>query len=232
VFLALAACGGDSGHPVDAAPRPDAPEMLRRYRVIFFGSDGLRLPGVEVCVRERPDLACVTGDANGFAAIFIPRAELSLTFTLAGHEQMLLPIGPEATGEGSFIMRESAEIEAALAAVGLTFPGAPLIAGNMAHDTAVSAAGGTATISVAADGPIYSQLGGLVALDPALTATTEAGFFVFGNTAEGDVEVTLEHPTLTCSISPIGGGWVASSPNGARVPAVNGFDTVVVFECL
>jgi hypothetical protein len=84
---------------------------------------------------------------------------------------------------------------------------------------------------VAGEGPIYAHLGGLSALDPTLTACPDdAGFLVFGDMAEGVVEVTVEHPTVACHGVDIG-GWTTAAPNTVRVPASNGFDTVVVFVC-
>jgi hypothetical protein len=235
VLLALAACAADPEpveHP-DAGPLPDAGEPTREYRLRLFEPDGMFLQGVPVCIRERPDLGCVTTDNNAIARVRVPDGDLSLTFSRTTRESMLLPIQTDSTGDISLAMNEEALLAAALSSVGISFPAGPLIVVNLIHDPAVSdTTGATGTISVPATGPVYAQPGTLdSSLDPSLTSATQAGLFVFGDMAEGTVEVTVQHPTLQCTRHPIGGNWAGSTPNSARVPAVNGFDTVVAFVC-
>jgi hypothetical protein len=234
-FAMLAACGSglDPGDPIDAAPQPDQLVEVRHEVVGFvFDMSGEELVGMDVCVRERPQILCGVSDANGRYEIFPPEADVSLAFTMAGHEQMLFPIGPAATGV-DLLVHDSATLEPALAAVGFDFPAGPIVAVNVLAAPGETPDGATVSISVPAEGPIYAGGPlGLRDLDPMLTEVTGGfGLAAFGDMAEGDVEITVTHPTLSCSIPPIGGGWATAEPNRARVPAVNGFDTVVVFIC-
>jgi len=67
------------------------------------------------------------------------------------------------------------------------------------------------------------------AYDPALNATSTAGFFVFGNVDEGLVDLTLSHPTLTCRHD--GDGFSAGTPEVLRIPVQNDVETAVSVVC-
>ena len=226
-MVMLVGCGGN-------APS-DAPDPRLTYRATMYRKDetgaGVVLPGVKICVRERSDLPCATTGPNGVAALEVPLADASLSFELAGFEHMIVPYARQSVGGLQLLMSEQPKLETNVTAVGLRFPSAPLVGVNILRDGIVDTSGTVARISVAAEGPIYAGLGGFDALDVSLTATTIAGFAVFGNMAEGEVEITVEHPTYLCAPSAFGGGWPTAEQNRLRAPVVNGADTIVAFEC-
>jgi hypothetical protein len=65
--------------------------------------------------------------------------------------------------------------------------------------------------------------------DPSATSTSSAGFFVFYNVDEGAVDLTLDHPTLTCRHED--DGFSAGTPEVLRIPVKNDVETAVNVVC-
>lgn len=217
---------GSGGAEVDArgATRVVTVTMFREENAAHEA-----FPGVEICIRERPELPCVRSGSNGFAAMDVPIADISLSFASPGYERLLLPIPAASPGGARILMSEEAVLAAQVAAVGFQFPATPVVGVNIVEETgAVSEA--TATISVPAEGPVYARIGGFSGLDPTLVAS-DGGFAAFGDMAEGEIEITVTHPTRECTAAEFGGGWPTATPNRLRAPVVNGHDTVVAFLC-
>jgi hypothetical protein len=200
---------------------------------------GNALAGVEVCVHQHPEIACVASDAMGHFDFQVPGdAQIALTFTKTGFTGIVIPIittaGQNQTqwGVGLPLVSESHAFYAGFP--GTTYPdptkGFLGIQLSNPMNFQLGFAGLVASITPASgEGPLYAGLNGPYVADPTLQATSGVGFVRFANVNAGIVEVDIGPSSHACTAN--FGGWSAPNANAARAPIVPGFETHIGFGC-
>jgi hypothetical protein len=191
------------------------------------------LVGVEVCAAGHPEIACSTSDADGNVLLELPAgSELMLKCEgpLHGPMYMTWAIGTEDIAAGDFGILEKAKLGALVGFSGaMEWPAKGAVLANVYEDLVERdqrVAGATFAIVPAAGGPVYVSEGKLP--DPSLQASTTGGPAVFFDEVDGEVTVTIAHPTRTC----YGGfGWPTSSSLSLRSRVFPGGASTVTFVC-
>lgn len=83
------------------------------------------------------------------------------------------------------------------------------------------------TPSAGVEGPVYFNTSHLP--DPTLTTTSNTQGGIIFEVEPGDYEASVAHPTLNCAPQSI--FWVGKDAAHAKIHAVAGYLTVVVFSC-
>ena len=190
---------------------------------------------VEVCVRERPDLGCVTSGANG-SYLFpgIPHGEeLLFTFRKDG----IYPMDYVQTADhrdpvhtmGLYTHQEM-ELLAAMARQQLV-PGTGIV--SVAARSKGSAASGGYVAGVSFDlsseeavGPIYVTMDGT--FDQEATATDESGLAAFFAVPPGEHVLTTNIDGRHCTLR---SAWKGDTPDTWRVPVLADTMTYSSFNC-
>lgn len=196
--------------------------------------NGSLLPGVTVCVYAAPSIPCVQTDAQAEFSIPVPTyTETGVTLEKEGSGAVLLPFSTNGTDLSGWTigMPATAAIEGFYSAANIVYPS---IASGFLQvwidqgTTEVGIEGVAISMSPASgNGPLYAASGG-TAPDPALQATSAAGFARFALVTPGVVAVDVAPGALTCKIR--FGGW-PNGPTSLRAPIVAGFETHVSFGC-
>lgn len=181
--------------------------------VTDFGSPD-PLQGIEVCVFGE-DIPCATTDAAGaYVLSGVPAAEGAIEFTGTGRFPSLF------WGEGpmddqvldyNLLSNVAANVLAAVL-------GEPIDA-ELGHLALAAVDGDGALLSGVSFSmtPSSGVVGYLTpdGIDPMLTVTSEVGFAGWLNVDVGEVEITANHPTLTCVPGP--GALVGATPDALRI---------------
>jgi hypothetical protein len=212
--------------------------------ILFGGTTGESLmasplSGVQVCVYQHPEIACVLSDPTGHFSFQVPGdAQIALTFTKTGFTGMVIPIvttaGQNQTqwGVSLPLLSESHAFYAGFP--GATYPDATKgfieIQLSNPMNFQLGFPGLVASITPASgEGPLYAGLNGPYVADPTLQATSGVGFVRFANVNAGIVEVDIGPSSHSCTAN--FGGWSSPNANAARAPIVPGFETHVGFAC-
>lgn len=192
------------------------------------------LVGVEVCVAERPDLACETTDRDGRVVITVPAdSDILLRCHGASHgpAYMTLHTDTNDMDVGVFQLLEE-DFQAAFVqlAGGTIWPATGAITANVYEsivDRTTRVADVTFTITPSGGGPTYAGASRLP--DRSLTASTTGGPAIFYDRADGEaVAITIAHPTRAC----VGGfGWPGGDAKTLRTKVFAGAITNVTFIC-
>ncbi|KYF67576.1 hypothetical protein [Sorangium cellulosum] len=234
VSLLGAACSGGDADP--SGQGGAAPEDIAfSVRIVdATASPVTPLEGVEVCVADRPDVACATSDADGRLMMSLPaESELMLRCESEsyGPAYMTWTVGTEDIDAGSFSLLTKTKMGLLIALSGAeAWPEKGAITANVYEDLdarTTRVAGATFAITPnAGGGPAYVSAQKVP--DPSLTASTEGGPAVFFDVEEGEVTITLEHPSRECS----GGfGWKAGDERSLRSKIFPGGLSNVTFVC-
>lgn len=227
---AAAACGSDD---TDDGGTKEAMVALSGTvtRVVLVGPRP-PLPGVEVCVVERPEIPCVTTDDEGkYAFPEVPAdTEGTLIFSKPGFAETMIPGRSQKV---DFVL-DSMLIEESVAATFLGVLGmkslddAGVIAVDVFQADLTGLAGATLALEPAgaAKGPIYLSEAG--APDEALTQTSSLGVAWFGNVAPGEPVLSVQHVEKSC----VGErGWKTDADNRLKLPVRAHAVTISSFVC-
>jgi hypothetical protein len=213
-------------------PEASADATIAFHVRIVDGLATTPLEGVEVCAAEHPEVECAVSDENGEVDLELPaNSELMLRCEGAEHgpAYMTWTIGDEDIDAGSFGLIDEVRTGLLLGLSGAqAWPDQGAITVNVyedlvARDTRVADV--TVKVSPAGGGPVYISEAKLP--DPSLTATTTGGPAVAFD-LEGDVTVSIQHPTRTCTA---GFGWETGSPTELRSRIFPGGLSNVTFVC-
>jgi hypothetical protein len=148
---------------IDAADAAIGTVPLDGHTVI--SPTGNDLAQVQVCVFQRPDLGCVTSDANGAFTIGLPaNSETGVTLTRAGYASVLVPMVVANDPIQYTIGVPSAQGRTALfAAFGATYPdsahGFVMLVGTLKGQQELDLDGASATIDAKSGaGPFYMDV--------------------------------------------------------------------------
>jgi hypothetical protein len=247
----LAACEmhdshGDAGDPLADASLADASRLadagpidanLPRIEFTVRLRDATAetetfLPGVEVCAADREDIPCATSDADGRISIELPaQSEIMVRCQSDdyGPAYMTWAIGSEDIDAGVFGLLARANQNLFVTLSGArNWPARGALTANVYEDLVnrdVRIEGATFTIEPAGGGPIYVNEARRP--DASLDATSLGGPGLFFD-LEGEVTVTIHHPTRTCT----GGfGWPTGDPAALRSRIFPGGLSNVTFVC-
>lgn len=213
-------------------PAADPDTTIAFHVRIVDALAAMPLEGVEVCAAEHPEVECAISDADGDVALELPAStELMLRCEGAEHgpAYMTWTIGDEDIDAGSFGLLDVTRTGLLLGLSGAqAWPDQGAITVNVYEDLALRdtrVADVTVRVSPAGGGPVY--IGEAKLPDPTLTASTVGGPAVAFDLV-GDVTVSIEHPTRTCTA---GFGWSTSSPTALRSRIFPGGLSNVTFVC-
>jgi hypothetical protein len=234
----LAACDDGSSEDADASVEDvDAATATIVFSVQVV--DALEkeltpLPGIEVCVAERPEVECATSDAEGRLTIELP-ADSELMLRCEGDDYgpayMTWTIGEKDIDAGTFSLIDQTRMPFFVSLSGGTeWPDKGAIAVNVyddLEDRTRRVAGATFSIAPSGGGgPTY--VGTEQLPDQELTESTEGGPALFYDLDDGEVTITIAHPSSTCR----GGfGWHNDEPTELRSQIFAGGLSFITFVC-
>lgn len=230
--------GDDAGMPVAVAPEPKTTIAFAVKLVDGQNRDQL-LAGIDVCAMDkrgavRADVTCARSDAEGKIAMELPKdSELMIRCQsdTYGPAYMTWAIGTADIDAGTFGLLTASTTELLVTLAG----GKPsatqgAITVNVYEDLVLRTkrvAGAKVTIQPKVGvGPVYIGENGTPSRT--LSASTEGGPAVFADIDPGEVTITIEHPTRTCT----GGfGWPTPDPKSLRSRIFGGGLSNVTFVC-
>lgn len=164
------------------------------------------LQGVQVCLLDNAQVPCATSGADGgFVLSNLPDQEYYLvTLGRSGYQSVLRAAAPLEVLTPTVLFTDQ-QAQASYGAVGGSYP--ETATGSIGFSAATVNAGGEVvpvqgySVSLtpapaAAVGPVYGDESN--ALDPALQASSAAGWGAFYNVTPGDYELVFTHATLDC----------------------------------
>lgn len=217
-------------------PESSADPLIELTVVLVDATAAVETPvaGVEVCVHERPDLACAVSDDAGRIAIMLPASsEILLRCEGAGYGPafMTWTIGVTDIDAGRFNVIPTGSQDALVLLSGARSWWDTGAVGVNAYDELVRrdtpVAGATFTIEPVFSGPTY--LSEMRRPDQRLTASTAGGPGVFYDIPDGtEVVVTIHHPTRECRA---GFGWATGRETSLRTRVYAGALSFITFVC-
>lgn len=164
---------------------------------------GNKVQDATICVRNQPDVECVTTDSAGaFELVQVEPGPIVLQFE---HEDSAIHI-THVSGEEDFSAFQTVLSRAAVTLLaelsgGKVDPTRGAVALSAVGQIGTGVEGVTAELSDSegAIGPIYLNEDGLPDLEA--TATSNAGFYGWANVSPGEHTLTVSHPTRTCTNS-------------------------------
>lgn len=229
VALASACDGGTPA--MDAS----APTVVIRGGAADGPSGFTPLAGVEVCVLDRPEVACDTTGADGrFELTGVPGGadhQLTLRDDDTGYFPLLAHVaaGSEDVELGTFGLVLDDVADTIAGAAGLTIDRSRALVVFEAFDSFATAIGGRPDtpqpdVTFALDPAdatelVYFDDDG--APDPALTATSRRGIGFFFGVPAGEHTLSFDHATSTCERAPF--AWAGPGGETVRLRAVAGY---------
>jgi hypothetical protein len=218
----------------DATTTGDTVQIKNSVRKI---PNNTPLVGARVCIVDRPEIACVTTDANGAYTLTMPAwtapADIAFNVTAAGYLGFT-GLVHETPGSVTWLSAELYDDTGATqyltTRAGFTYPaaGKAFVQVAVFRQSGGAAQGLTVTISPPGVGPVYLDKNGIP--DPTLTAITTDGYLLFANLTPGPVEITFSDPA--CTPAPVAtDGWVSSKPNAVAGKTAPDSMTNIVAIC-
>ena len=187
------------------------------------GGDGAPLAGASVCIVNHPEIICTTTAADGTYSLGYPiqpmsgELDLAIKIVAPGHlgktELQREHFAGQSWTSLDYLKTDVAALAFATTG-GFTYPsgGTSFIAGAV-HASSGGQAGATVTLSPETGHVVYCDANGM--LDPALTATSTNGCFVFGNVIPGPYTLTVNAGSATCGDPATAGNtsWPSAAAN-------------------
>lgn len=231
VALVTAAACGDNASVPDALVTPDVSidaesMMVETGQIVEAAASDTGVANAKVCLVTRPEVPCVTTDANGNYTITVPGipgdVQLAVDATAAGHfgttvvEQEVPTL---TTWPVQFALQTTAAATTLITSGGFTVTPGKGFARMVIFGTGTQRiAGATVAISPASGSVAYADASGK--LKPALTATTSSGVVMLGDLTPGPITITVTAAGKTCNADNSANTWPGTGGSSAAALAV------------
>lgn len=191
----------------ESSPEPIKTLTFEGFVPYAFGAPDTPIPGVKICIHQRPSIPCTTTDARGYYTLPGVPVDTPIYLTFTNPAKDLMPMMealylPSSLGSTFYKRTEMVTMTEATQIPALFGVTIDLV--NKAHIVAdiheqkafsVPVAGATITAfsSTSLQGPFYLPDPG----QPA-TATGSSGLALFLNATPGDYDFSYSHPSRTC----------------------------------